>query len=64
MAQTKSFAKSQPVVEVGLRWSAESAEKHAKANSFIRVGGDKASTRFLSGAPRSWSNSGWTPWSR
>jgi len=57
MAQTKSFAKSQPVVEVGLRWSAESADKHAKSNSFIRVGGDKASTRFLSGAPRSWSNS-------
>lgn len=57
MAQTKSFAKSQPVVEVGLRWSSESAEKHAKVNSFIRVGGEKASTRFLSGAPRSWSNS-------
>ena len=57
MAQAKSFAKSQPVVELGLRWSNESAEKHAANRSFIRVGGEKASTRFLSGAPRSWSNS-------
>lgn len=57
MAQAKSFVKSQPVVEIGLRWSNDSAEKHAVNNSFIRVGGEKASTRFLSGAPRSWSNS-------
>ena len=56
MAQVKSFAKSQPVVEIGLRWSTESAEKHSATNSFIRVGGEKASTRFLSGARRSWSN--------
>lgn len=56
MAQVKSFAKSQPVVEIGLRWSTDSAEKHANSNSFIRVGGEKASTRFLSGAPRSWSS--------
>lgn len=56
MAQVKSFAKSQPVVEIGLRWSNDSAEKHAANYSFIRVGGEKASTRFLSGAPRSWSN--------
>jgi len=56
MAQAKSFAKSQPVVEIGLRWSIESAEKHAATNSFIRVGGEKASTRFLSGGPRSWSS--------
>lgn len=56
MAQVKPFAKSQPVVEIGLRWSAESAAKHAATNSFIRVGGEKSSTRFLSGASRSWSN--------
>src|SRR5436190_8833891 len=56
MAQVKSFAKSQPVVEAGLRWSNESAGKHADNKSFIRVGAEKASTRFLSGALRSWSN--------
>ena len=56
MAQVKSFAKSQPVVEMGLRWSNDSAEKHSLTKSFIRVGGEKASTRFLSGASRSWSN--------
>jgi len=56
MAQVKSFAKSQPVVELGLRWSNDSAEKHSVNKSFIRVGGEKASTRFLSGALRSWSN--------
>jgi len=56
MAQVKSFAKSQPVVEVGLRWSNDSAEKHAVSRSFIRVGGEKASTRALSGASRSWSS--------
>lgn len=54
MAQVKSFAKSQPVVEVGLKWSTDSAEKHLVGKSFIRVGGEKASTRFLSGANRSW----------
>lgn len=56
MAQVKSFTKSQPVVELGLRWSNDSAEKHCVTKSFIRVGGEKASTRFLSGAPRSWSS--------
>ena len=54
MAQVKSFTKSQPVVEIGLKWSSDSAGKHADNKSFIRVGGEKASTRFLSGATRSW----------
>lgn len=55
MAQNKLFTKSQPVVSAGLKWSIDSAEKHSSKNSFIRVG-EKPSTRFLSGAPRSWSS--------
>jgi hypothetical protein len=56
MSQQKLTTKAQSVVSLGLRWSSDDAEKNRVKNSFIRVGGDKASTRALSGALRSWSS--------
>lgn len=56
MAQAKVFAKPSAtvVVPAGLRWSVDAAGKAGDKNAFIRVGGDKVSARFLSGAQRSW----------
>lgn len=56
MAQAKLFTKPTTDVPAGLKWSSEAAEKAAEKNSFIRVGGEKISHRFLSGSSRSWSN--------
>lgn len=58
MSQSKTLPKTraqpQSVVPAGLRWTLKGAENHLEKRTFIRVGGDKITTRILSGAPRSW----------
>lgn len=54
MAETNPFTKVQSTVPAGLKWSSEAATKAGNKNSYLRVGGEKVTSRFLSGATRSW----------
>lgn len=55
MAETNPFTKATTTtVPAGLKWTPDAAENAAKKNNFLRVGGEKVTSRLLSGAPRSW----------
>jgi len=45
------------VVPPGFKWTPDQAKKAAEHNKYIRVGGEKIGSRFLSGAKRSWDKS-------
>src|SRR5258708_6300190 len=56
MAHTNLFNNNKPAtVPGGLKWTVDMASKSGENNKFIRVGGgDKTSSRLLSGATRFW----------
>ena len=58
MAQQASnlFQTTISVIPSGYKWTPEQAKKAAEHNKYIRVGGEKIGSRFLSGAKRSWDN--------
>lgn len=57
MAESNPFAKATAVtVPAGLKWTSDVAENAGKKNAFLRVGGEKVTSRLASGAPRSWSS--------
>lgn len=55
MAHSTPFPKAVSI-PIELKWTPEAATKAAEKSSFIRVGGNKVSSRYLSGGPRSWTS--------